>query len=267
MATKDRAAKATDGASRGPGRPRDARHDQAILDATLGILLEQGYRGVTIEGVATRAGVGRPTIYRRWPSKPAVVVAALVQSDRLALPAPDTGSLRNDLIAVQRHQVERMNSPDARRVTAGLIADLADDPELADTYVSQFLAPRRATVWEVLSRCRPRRARRRRRLRLHLRPAGRAALHASRRMGTAASARRRRKNRRRDPGRIRPNPQALTHLTANRKPQGRPGSRWTNRRGDGYGPGSPSLQCWSRRPRCAPHPHTTTPPGHHLAAP
>ena len=152
MATKDRGAGDTDGASRGPGRPRDARHDQSILDATLGILLEQGYRGVTIEGVAARAGVGRPTIYRRWPSKPAVVVAALVQSDRLALPAPDTGSLRNDLIAVQRHQVERMNSPDARRVTAGLIADLADDPELADTYVSQFLAPRRATVWDVLQR-------------------------------------------------------------------------------------------------------------------
>jgi AcrR family transcriptional regulator len=138
VATKDRTATDTEGASRGPGRPRDARHDQTILDATLGILLEHGYRGVTI--------------YRRWPSKPAVVVAALVQSDRLALPAPDTGSLRNDLIAVQRHQVERMNAPDARRVTAGLIADLADDPELADTYVSQFLAPRRATVWEVLQR-------------------------------------------------------------------------------------------------------------------
>ena len=152
MATKDPAAGDTQGGSRGPGRPRDARHGQAILDATLGILLEQGYRGVTIEGVAARAGVGRPTIYRRWPSKPAVVVAALVQSDRLALPAPDTGSLRNDLIAEQRHQIERMNSPDARRVTAGLIADLADDPELADTYVSQFLAPRRATVWEVLQR-------------------------------------------------------------------------------------------------------------------
>jgi AcrR family transcriptional regulator len=152
VAIKNRAASDTDGASRGPGRPRDARHDQAILDATLGILLERGYRGVTIEGVAARAGVGRPTIYRRWPSKPAVVVAALVQSDRLTLPAPDTGSLRNDLIAVQRHQVERMNAPDARRVTAGLIADLADDPELANTYVNQFLAPRRATVWEVLSR-------------------------------------------------------------------------------------------------------------------
>ncbi len=152
MASEDPAGGDTEGASRGPGRPRDARHDQAILEATLEILQEQGYRGVTIEGVAARAGVGRPTIYRRWPSKPALVVAALVQSARLALPVPDTGSLRRDLIAVQRHQVELMNAPEARRVTAGLIADLADDPELADTYVSQYLAPRRATVWQVLQR-------------------------------------------------------------------------------------------------------------------
>ena len=152
MATREPAAGDTKGASRGPGRPRDARHDQAILGATLEILQEHGYRGVTIEGVAARAGVGRPTIYRRWPSKPAIVVAALVQSARLALPVPDTGSLRRDLIAVQRHQVELMNSPDARRITAGLIADLADDPELAQTYVSQYLAPRRATVWQVLQR-------------------------------------------------------------------------------------------------------------------
>jgi AcrR family transcriptional regulator len=152
VASNDPAGGETEGGSRGPGRPRDARYDQAILEATLEILQEQGYRGVTIEGVAARAGVGRPTIYRRWPSKPAIVVAALVQSAHLALPVPDTGSLRGDLIAVQRHQVELMSAPESRRVTAGLIADLADDPELADTYVSQYLAPRRATVWQVLQR-------------------------------------------------------------------------------------------------------------------
>jgi len=152
VAIKDPAAGDTQRGSRGPGRPRDARNDQAILEATLELLQEHGYRGVTIEGVAARAGVGRPTIYRRWPSKPAIVVAALVQSARLAIPMPDTGSLRRDLIAFQRHQVELMNAPDARRVTAGLVADLADDPELADTYVSQYLAPRRAQVWQLLQR-------------------------------------------------------------------------------------------------------------------
>ena len=137
---------------RGPGRPRDSRRDEAILAATLAILQERGYHALTIEGVAVAAGVGRPTIYRRWPSKPALAVAALVHSSRLAVPVLDSGSLRDDLIAVQRHQVELMNSPDSRRVTAGLVADLANDPELAETYVSQYLAPRRATVWQVFQR-------------------------------------------------------------------------------------------------------------------
>jgi len=138
--------------TRAPGRPRDERHDRAILRAALAILRKEGYRGLTIEGVAARAGVGRPTIYRRWPSKPALVVAALVHSTRLALPVPDTGTLRGDLIEVQRHQVELMNSPDNRRVTAGLIADLAIDPELGETYVKEYLTPRRAAVWQVLER-------------------------------------------------------------------------------------------------------------------
>jgi AcrR family transcriptional regulator len=138
--------------TRSPGRPRDERHDRAILGAALTILREEGYRGLTIEGVAARAGVGRPTIYRRWSSKAALVVAALVRSTRLALPVPDTGSLRGDLVEVQRHQVELMNSRDNRRVTAGLIADLATDPELAETYVTEYLSPRRAMVWQVLER-------------------------------------------------------------------------------------------------------------------
>ena len=109
-------------------------------------------RASTIEAVAARAGVGRPTIYRRWPSKPALVVAALVESSRLAIPDVDTGSLRGDLIAVQRHQIELMNAPMTRRVTAGLIADLATDPELAERYITEYLAPRRDAVWKVLER-------------------------------------------------------------------------------------------------------------------
>jgi AcrR family transcriptional regulator len=138
--------------ARRPGRPRDARRDEAILRTTLALLRERGYQAVTIEGIAAQAGVGRPTIYRRWPSKAALVVAALMDSNQLALPAPDTGSLRDDLIALQRHQVVLMSSPDSRRVTAGLLADLANDPELAEIYVTRYLMPRRATVWQVLER-------------------------------------------------------------------------------------------------------------------
>ena len=78
--------------------------------------------------------------------------AALVQSTRLAIPVRDRGSLRAELIAVQRHQISLMNSPESRRVTSGLVADLVDDPALAETYVSEYLVPRRAAVWEVLQR-------------------------------------------------------------------------------------------------------------------
>ena len=79
------------GSYRRPGRPRDPGYDKAIHDATLEILTVKGYAGLSIDGVAAKTGVGRPTIYRRWPSKPALVIAALTQSPLLT-PAHDTGA-------------------------------------------------------------------------------------------------------------------------------------------------------------------------------
>jgi AcrR family transcriptional regulator len=136
---------------RGPGRPRNGRYDDVILDATMAILLEDGYQGLTIDGVAARAKVGRPTIYRRWPSKAALVVAALARSTGLT-PAPDTGSLRADLLAVQQHQVRLMNSEGFRHITPGLTADLAADPDLARVYLDEYIAPRRRSGWDALDR-------------------------------------------------------------------------------------------------------------------
>lgn len=134
---------------RRPGRPRDVRNDQAILEATLALLNESGYTALTIDAVAGRAGVGRPTIYRRWPSKPALVVAALLHAPRIQVPDIDTGSLRADLIGVLHHQVALMNKPSNRRLTAGLVADLAADPELGEKYVTEYLVPRRAVVLQL----------------------------------------------------------------------------------------------------------------------
>ena len=138
-------------AKRRPGRPRNESYDEAILSATLAILFEEGYQGLTIDGVAARAKVGRPTIYRRWSSKAALVIAALARSTGLA-PAPDTGSVRSDLVAVQQHQVELMNSTGFRRITPGLVADLGTDPELGETYLNDYIAPRRRSVWDALDR-------------------------------------------------------------------------------------------------------------------
>jgi AcrR family transcriptional regulator len=138
--------------TRRPGRPRDTHRDEAILSATIEILNAEGYAGLTIDGVAARAGVGRPTIYRRWASKAELVVAALTDTVHIAVPDVDTGSLRRDLVAMQRRQIALMNSPESRRITAGLVADLATDPDLAHMYVSEYLAPRRAIVFRVLQR-------------------------------------------------------------------------------------------------------------------
>jgi AcrR family transcriptional regulator len=140
-----------DGEHRRPGRPRDPGYDKVILDATFEILLDKGYAGLTIDGVAARTGVGRPTIYRRWQSKPALVIAALTQSPNLSL-APDTGSLRDDLLAFQRDQVKLMDRPASRRITAGLVADLVADPELAETYLGDYVGLRQTSVREALQR-------------------------------------------------------------------------------------------------------------------
>jgi AcrR family transcriptional regulator len=140
-----------DGAQRRPGRPRDPGYDKAILDATLEILNAKGYAGLTIDGVSAATGVGRPTIYRRWSSKPALVIAALTQSTHLSL-VPDTGSLRDDLLAFQRDQVRVMDNPGSRRITAGLVADLVADPELGETYLSDYVGLRQASVRQALER-------------------------------------------------------------------------------------------------------------------
>jgi AcrR family transcriptional regulator len=138
-------------AHRRPGRPRDPGYDKVILDATLEILLDKGYAGLTVDGVAARTRVGRPTIYRRWRSKPALVIAALTQSPNLSL-TPDTGSLRDDLMAFQRDQVMMMDRPESRRITAGLVADLVSDPELAETYLGDYVGLRQTSVREALQR-------------------------------------------------------------------------------------------------------------------
>src|SRR4051794_4702288 len=78
------------------GRPRDARCDEAILHATLELLVEADAGSLSIDGVAARAGVGKATIYRRWNSKEALLLEAL-SSDTSIIEAPDTGTLRGDL--------------------------------------------------------------------------------------------------------------------------------------------------------------------------
>ncbi|HZU73224.1 MAG TPA: TetR/AcrR family transcriptional regulator [Acidimicrobiales bacterium] len=131
------------GPKRGPGRPRNTEHDHAITRAALEILATDGYNGLTIDAVASRAGVGRPTVYRRWPSKAALVIGVLAEVAPRPTPA-DTGNLRDDLLTIRRHQLSALLSPRIRRVLPGLVADVAEDAELRRRFHQQYVEPWRA---------------------------------------------------------------------------------------------------------------------------
>src|SRR6266508_4875593 len=87
----------SDGAARPMGRPRDARADRAILEATLELIAERGIHEFRTEDVAARAGVGKGAIYRRFRSKDDLVTAAIAAVVSEEITVPDTGSTRADL--------------------------------------------------------------------------------------------------------------------------------------------------------------------------
>lgn len=139
-------------AHRPPGRPRSVEADRAILRAAVDLLAEDGYGGVTMEGVAARAGVGKATVYRRWPSKSALVVDAVTACRESGSPPPDTGSARDDLVAFVRGFMHHLRTSDAARVMPALVAELSRHPELATTFREGFVQPRRARVREAVRR-------------------------------------------------------------------------------------------------------------------
>lgn len=112
-------------ASRPTARPRtggrSARVVSGVLSATLKEFSEQGYAGLSFEAVATRAGVNKTTIYRRWPSKVELLGAALVALRDDDPPPPDTGSLREDLLQVLKHWVALAATPERRAIMQSLL--------------------------------------------------------------------------------------------------------------------------------------------------
>ena len=111
------------------GRPRDPSRDAAILDAVLGLLVEVGYDHLSIESVASRAGVGKTTIYRRYPDKPSLVVAAVDHRAPWS-PPPADGDLRVVLLATTRWLAQEIAQQDLGLLGA-LFAGMRSDPALA----------------------------------------------------------------------------------------------------------------------------------------
>jgi AcrR family transcriptional regulator len=114
-----------------PGRPQEASLDTSILGAALKELAEVGYERVSVEAVARRARTAKTSVYRRWPSKDALVLAAVAHVVRAAgAPDTDTGSLRSDLLAHARH-LGAMLTPERVAVFAGLLLAIRSNDALA----------------------------------------------------------------------------------------------------------------------------------------
>jgi AcrR family transcriptional regulator len=111
-----------------PTRRRGALLEEAILEAARAELAEHGYLGLTMEGVAARAQTSKPVVYRRWPSRAKLAVAAILRGDPGPADLPDTGALRTDLLAVLRIVPRRLEGL-PRHVVFGLLADTMSDPE------------------------------------------------------------------------------------------------------------------------------------------
>jgi AcrR family transcriptional regulator len=134
------------------GRPRDARADRAILEATLELIADRGIHEFRTEDVAARARVGKGAIYRRYRSKDDLVRAAVTALVSNEIPVPDTGSTRADLLALMREAVELYGGSLPRRLMPNLVGAMAQRPELARAIRHEFLSRRRAALAKVLRR-------------------------------------------------------------------------------------------------------------------
>jgi AcrR family transcriptional regulator len=151
VTAQDAAADAGNGAVRRPGRPRSERAEQAILDATLEAIAERGVDGVGCEDVAARAGVGKATLYRRWPGKEDLLIAAFA-SLKSPLPEPRGESAREDLIAMLDVMASDADDPRYARQFALLHGEGERYPRLVKRYKEQVVEPRRELIRSVLRR-------------------------------------------------------------------------------------------------------------------
>ncbi len=140
-----------DAGVRRPGRPRSVEADEAILEAATTAFIELGWDSLTIEGVAARAGVGKTTIYRRYPTRLDLLLAAAERLAEEKGAVPDTGTLPGDLFALVKAYLGMLSGTRAGRAIPAMVAATAKNPELANAYRA-FIATRRRESAVVLER-------------------------------------------------------------------------------------------------------------------
>jgi AcrR family transcriptional regulator len=132
------------------GRRRSERSHESILAATQELLVERGYPELTIEGIAARAGVGKQTIYRWWPSKAALVLEAYLAGAEAVPPPEEHATTRQDVCALLGWLIAVLAEP------TGLVGDLQHDPDLAKGFHRDVVPARREAMHAALERGRER---------------------------------------------------------------------------------------------------------------
>jgi AcrR family transcriptional regulator len=137
------------GASRGLLGPSLTPREEELLTATLEVLRETGYDNLTVDKVVARAHASKTTVYRRWPSKGELVCAAFAHAVHIGA-APDTGTLRGDLLALAEiiAQVAGLYA----RTIAGILATDNPNPHLRELFLHDLYRARRDQVYSVLHR-------------------------------------------------------------------------------------------------------------------
>ncbi|MFF3272168.1 TetR/AcrR family transcriptional regulator [Streptomyces chrestomyceticus] len=136
-------------------RRRDERIDHAVLAAVSELVREVGYPALTMEAIAQRAGTTKPAIRRRWASQKHLVVEAMAR-DRAGVVEIDTGCTHCDIVGHLEALRDAMDDPAFGHVLCALVADLADDPELRERFLTEFWQPRREACVVILRKAQER---------------------------------------------------------------------------------------------------------------
>jgi AcrR family transcriptional regulator len=149
---KDRgaAAEATKSCAPRRGRPLEAGREEAILEATVRLLGERGFDRFTVQDIADRAGVGLGTIYRRWPTKLDVVMAAIRLLDEDGPDMAPSGDVEADLARALNASAHKLAGC-VGAVIPGLISAMRDDPDLARLLRETALNSRLELFREILA--------------------------------------------------------------------------------------------------------------------
>jgi AcrR family transcriptional regulator len=132
-------------------RRRGEELDAAIRSAVLGLLAQHGPAGVTMEAVAAAARTSKPVLYRRWPDRASLLRDTLMRIATTAIPHEDTGSYRDDMLAVLRGWAALFTGPDAAVLRAA-IAAAAHDPELTAAFQNDVIGWRKNEMTALLER-------------------------------------------------------------------------------------------------------------------